>query len=92
VVAGEDDALVRYAARWQVEVAAPKHCKSRHARALVVASSGRSVFLPRFLAPLPPPEHVVPRGLAVTDGVLRRVLRFVSLIPPTPEWTSYRRR
>jgi hypothetical protein len=27
-----------------------------------------------------------------TQAVLRRVLRFVSLVPPTPEWTTYRRR
>jgi len=159
--------MVRYAHKWQADATKPKHCKARHARALVMTSSGRSVFLPRFLTPLAPPDHLVPHGLAVTDvrsplispavrwlrwggvkrtprplsreaqtpvmwrgahlhagvlaaepnccsarvpawphamsqlsarlrtspqAVLRRVLRFVSLVPPTPEWTTYRRR
>jgi coiled-coil and C2 domain-containing protein 2A len=67
VVGGEDDAMVRYAQKWQADATKPRQCKARHARALVMTSSGRSVFLPRFLTPLAPPDHLVPHGLAVTD-------------------------
>jgi hypothetical protein len=67
VVGGEDDAMVRYAHKWQAEATNRRQCKARHARALVMTSSGRSVFLPRFLTPLAPPDHLVPHGLAVTD-------------------------
>lgn len=60
--AGDDDALVRYAQQWLAEVTGMRHCKTRHVQVVVTSTAGHSVFLPRYVHPLAPPEHMRSKG------------------------------
>ena len=61
---GEDDALMRYAQKWQSDVLNIKHCKSRAVRAIVTNTAGSGVFLPRYIFPLAPPADLMGDGAA----------------------------
>ncbi|KAK3278279.1 hypothetical protein CYMTET_13774 [Cymbomonas tetramitiformis] len=88
---GEDDALVRYAQKWQSEVRAVKACKLRTCKVIALTSSGSGVFLPRLVHALSPPPLLQRRGEAQESQMLR-LLRLVSLVPSAEAWVTLKRK
>ena len=86
---GEDDALLRHAHRWEAEVrSAGRQCKQRPYRAAATDVQGRSVLLPRYVAPVALPPGF--RGAAADEPTLRQLLRFVHLVPHVTDMASFK--
>ena len=85
---GEDDATLRHAKNWEKECrAVGRHAKQRPYRALATDAMGRSVLLRRYCAPatLPPGFE----GAVADDATLRRLLRFVHLVPRVTDMDAF---
>jgi hypothetical protein len=79
--------LYRY--RWEADVrAAGRQCKQRPYRAAATDVQGRSVLLPRYVAPVALPPGF--RGAAADEPTLRQLLRFVHLVPHVTDMASFK--
>ena len=57
----------------------------RTIRALAIDMNGQFVLITRFLRPLKPPESLLSNSARLTDEMMLRLARFVSLIPSIPD-------
>ena len=86
---GEDEALLRHAHRWEAGVrAVGRHCKQRPYRVAATDVHGRSVLLPRYVAPTALPPGF--RDAAADEPTLRQLLRFVHLVPHVTDMAAFR--
>jgi hypothetical protein len=63
-------------------------------QALATDHEGAAIFLPRFVSPLAPPPALLdedPAGPGSKDGTMRRLLRFVSMVPFVEDWAAFRK-
>lgn len=76
--AGEESGIAALAAEWWRDLSALPYCHERGYKAMATDVRGGSVFLPRFVTKLQPPRLLLQPP---SDASLRRLMRFVSLIP-----------
>ena len=80
----EDESLVTYAQQFDAE--SIKRFPDRKFQSVVVSMGCKWVLAPRYLRPLRPPE--VFHDTLVMEEVMRRLARYVSLIPSRAEFSS----
>ncbi|GAX76484.1 hypothetical protein CEUSTIGMA_g3929.t1 [Chlamydomonas eustigma] len=101
---GEAEDIAVLAQRWQSNVLALPLCKRRVIRAMGIDSDGTSILVTRFLSPTPLPPAIAqlasnPDAIAadlpqisITELVMLKISRFVSLIPYVEDSSLAKRR
>ncbi|CAG2121690.1 unnamed protein product, partial [Medioppia subpectinata] len=78
----ESESLELYAKKWQNKL--KQEFPNRSIKTLAVNMEAKSVLVCRYLRPLKPPEDFL-ANFNVTNDIMARLARFVSLIPKVPD-------
>ncbi|GBG82044.1 hypothetical protein CBR_g34323, partial [Chara braunii] len=104
---GEEGEIARLVIQWEKSLFANPICKGRVIKAMATDPEGTAVFLPRYICPMAPPDCLLqhasashatggsdsldPKASTADDPLMRRMLRFVSMIPFAPDLRTIRR-
>lgn len=78
--------MLEYAKKWRNDL--QTDFPDRIQKSLAIDLNGRWVLVTRYLRPLKPPEEFL-QNTPVTEEIMRRLARFVSLIPAVPDIISF---